>query len=319
MDEVTKFARLVAETHRFCLTTHVHPDGDGLGSLLALGETLKNQGKEVVLFVDDEIPPQYRRLPGIEGVLSEIPKDGFEALVLLDCAEPSRIGRLKSHLVGAKMVIIDHHSSSDEAGDVNILDPQAPATGLILFRMFRALSWPITPSIATNLYTALLTDTGCFCFQQTNEEAFRMAAELVAAGASPAKVAEDLFEHYPLRRFKLLARALDALELHFGGRLGLVVLTPEVFQETGAQGSDTESFANMIRSIDTVELAVLIREVTPGQVAVSLRSQRINVARLAERFGGGGHAQAAGFKKRARADEVRAALLEAARELMEGK
>ncbi|WP_456434023.1 DHH family phosphoesterase [Thermosulfuriphilus sp.] len=316
MDKVAKFANLIDSSQRFCLTTHVHPDGDGLGSLLALAEALKAKGKEVSLFVDDEIPSQYQWLPGIEAVGSRIPEEGFEVLVLLDCAEASRIGALKRHLSGAKVVVIDHHSSSGDLGDIAILDPQAPATGLILFRIFKALSWPLTLSIATNLYAALLTDTVCFCFKQTNQEAFAMASELVAAGVEPAKVAEGLFEHYPLRRFRLLARALDSLELHYEGRLGLMVITPEMFAETGARGSDTESFANLIRSIDTVELAVLVREEHPGQVSVSLRSQRVNVARLAEDFGGGGHVQAAGFKKKSSAREIKMALLKAAGKLL---
>jgi len=317
--------KAIDEADRLLLTCHVKPDGDALGSLLGLGLALKEAGREVTLFTEDPVPDTLRFLPGSHYLVNEVvnPLPEKTTLVILDCNEPHRIGRQAQVLIeqASLIVILDHHLCQAPFCDqkqgikyphcINCIFPDIFAAGAIVLWVIKGLGWPITEDIATNLYAAILSDTGCFRHSNTNETAFRMAVELVAHGASPYAVANQLYQNYSLCRQHLLGLVLRTIEVRARGRVGLLQATPDMFRISGATEHDTDDFVGHVRCIDTVEVAVFIKEVYSGQVSVSLRSKSFfNVAKLAKEFGGGGHFNAAGFRKTGSVAEIRAILLD---------
>ncbi len=314
-----EIAEAIETSSSFVLSCHVRPDGDAIGSMLAMGIALEQAGRDVTLYTQDSIPKVLDFLPGIESIVHELPDPLPEltTLLVLDCSEPHRIGNQHKRLVeqAHRIIVLDHHLGRNKAFEhsrcLSYVDPDVFATGALVFRLLEELSWPITEAIATNLYAAILTDTGCFRHSNTTEEAFYIAQVLVALGADPCKVATNLYQRYPLRRMELLGLVLRTLEVRSKGRIALLQATPEMFRVSGALEEDTEDFVAYARCIDTVELAIFIREVRTGQVSVSLRSKSwVNVAEIAKRFGGGGHLRAAGFRFTGTAPEIRQRLLQ---------
>ncbi len=305
MKALEPIIRLLQEGKRFFLATHVNPDGDALGSMFGLALALRGQGKEVWCYLEEEIPAVYRWLPGQELAQKGYPDDNDWIGLVLDCAEAKRVGKAAEFLGRLKEVIVlDHHEVTGTLGTHRLIEP-IYATGGLVFHLLHRLSWPITKEIAENLYAAIFSDTGGFRFSQTNAETFEVARALVKAGAEPAKIAELLYEHYPFSRFCLLRRVLDQLELVAGGKGAVSFLRHEDFKECQASKADPDDFANLLRSIDGVEISALIKEYYPEEISVSLRSRgKINVARLALEFGGGGHACAAGFKLKGELSQV---------------
>jgi len=311
---------------RLLITCHIKPDGDALGSMLALGLAFKARGREVTLYSEEPVPNLLRFLPGADLVVCRVadPLPEDTTLVVLDCNEPQRIGREAQRLIDAasSIVVLDHHLSRTppfwgskahraQGCCVSYVLPEIFATGAIVFWVLRDLGWTITPDVATNLYTAILSDTGCFRHSNTTKSTFEMAAFLVESGADPHGVAVKLYQNCPVRRQRLLALILQTLELHGGGRVGLLLATAEMFRQAQAAEEDAEDFVAYARCIDSVEVAVFIKETQPGRVSVSLRSKSaFNVADFARTFGGGGHFHAAGFRAPGTAPEIRDAVLE---------
>jgi phosphoesterase RecJ-like protein len=308
---------------RLLLTCHVKPDGDALGSLLGLGLALKDAGKDVTFFIEDPAPDTLQFLPGSQYLVNEVanPLPEETTLVVLDCNEPHRIGKQAQRLIeqASLIVVLDHHLSqipfcadpeTKHPNCISYIFPDIFAAGAIVLWIIKGLGWPITEDIATNLYAAILSDTGCFRHSNTNETAFRMAGDLVAHGANPYAVANKLYQNYPLCRQHLLGLVLRTIELKRQGKIGLLQAAPEMFRISGATEHDTDDFVGYVRCIDTVEVAIFIKEIYAGQVSVSLRSKSFfNVAKLAKEFGGGGHFHAAGFRKTGTAAEIREILL----------
>ncbi len=297
MGALEEVARLIRARKRFFLVTHVNPDGDALGSMLALTLALQGMGKEVWPYLDEEPPKVYRWLPGLGEIRHHLPPDRPWTAVVLDCGDLSRVGGAAEFLEHLpEVVVLDHHEVSGDLGHVRVVEPVF-ATGALVFWLLKELSFPLNQEIAENLYTAIFSDTGGFRFQQTTAETFAMAKELAEAGANPAWIAEKLTEHYPLSRFCLLRQVLESLHLLAEGRVALSVLRREDYERCQASKSDPEDFATFLRSIEGVEVSALIKEFKPGELSVSLRSRgQVNVARFAARFGGGGHRCAAGFR-----------------------
>jgi len=305
---------------RLLLTCHVKPDGDALGSLLGLGLALRHEGRDVTLFTEEPVPDTLRFLPGIEYIVNDVPDPlpKETTLVILDCNEPSRIGVYAQRFIGqaSSIVILDHHLSlgpflaQDTRPLISYILPDIFATAALVLWILEGLNWPISKDIATNLYAAILSDTGSFRHSNTNETTFKMARDLVAYGADPYFIANRLYQNHPLCRQYLLALVLNSIEVRGHGKIGLIQATPEMFRASGATEQNTEDFVGHVRCIDTVEVAIFIKEAHAGQVSVSLRSKSFfNVAELAREFGGGGHLRAAGFRKAGTASEVRDALL----------
>ncbi len=281
---------------KFFIATHINPEGDALGSALALSMALESMGKETVVYDRDPVPQLYRFLPGHERFTSSISKlkAQISNLILLDCNEPERAGLDNVPILYS--AVIDHHETEKEFGHIRWIEPHAAATGVMVYALLKKLGVQITRDMATNLYTAIAIDTGTFRYSNVTSEVLRAAAELVDMGADPAAIAAGLYETWSKGRFMLLIDVLNTLEM--SDRLAITVATKEMFMRTGTSAEDTENFSNFPRMMRGIEVAAFFRETEDGW-KVSLRSRGgVNVAHIAELFHGGGHRNAAGYRTR---------------------
>ncbi|MGD0569714.1 MAG: bifunctional oligoribonuclease/PAP phosphatase NrnA [Candidatus Sulfotelmatobacter sp.] len=277
---------------RFVLTSHARPDGDAIGSALACCQVLRAMGKQADVVLHDGVPRIYRALPFADQVLQANRVVGnYEAAIILECDSIHRT-RLEG-LEDRYLISIDHHVSGRPFAHVNWIDPHAVATGEMVFRLAREAGTPFSPDIATCLYTALMTDTGSFMFQGTNERTFALARELVLAGADPSHCARSIYFAHSVAKMRLLGEALRNLNIE--GHVGWTWVTQEQMERCGAKEEDCEGLVNYVLSIGEIEAAAFFRELPDGRFRVSLRSKgKLDVARVAEGFGGGGHECASG-------------------------
>ena len=305
---------------RFVVTSHDNPDGDAIGSLLAMHLALGQLGKDSVMVMGGAapLPGEYRFL-GLErhGVLRAAPADVADrVLVAVDCAQESRIVE-PALLASAPFTInVDHHHDNSRFGDVNLVVEDASSTGEVLADVFAELGATPTPEIAEALYTALVTDTGRFQYSNTTPKALRLAADLVEAGADVTRVFVEVYESTPFPKLKLLARALERATELADGRVVLSELRREDFAAAGAEEPYSEGIIDHLRSVDGAELVALIRELPPGAPTRrkgSLRSHPdgVDVSAIARSFGGGGHKRAAGFSTDLSTDEITRRIVEA--------
>src|SRR5215467_14014251 len=282
----------IEQRDKFLLTSHARPDGDAIGSALACCQILRSIGKEADVVLHDGVPRVYRPLPFADRVVqSDRVKGEYEAAIILECDSIQRT-RLEG-LEERFLINIDHHLSGRPFAHVNWIDPSAVATAEMVYRLAREAGVKISPEIATCLYTAVLTDTGSFMFEGTNEHTFALARELVLAGADPAHCARNVYFGHSTAKMRLLGAALS--NLHREGPLAWIWVTRDQMERMGAKEEDCEGLVNYALSIQDVEVAALFREQRDGRWRVSLRSKgQLNVATVAENFGGGGHACASG-------------------------
>ena len=291
------------DQQRFLLTTHEGPDGDALGSLLAMHHILGQLGKDSVMFLaakEFPLPVEYRFLP-LEEVFHEAPADVVDrVLVFLDCGNIDRMPVEFLQREGAHIVNVDHHHDNTLFGTINVVDTEASCTAEIVWRLAKLLGAEITPEIASALYVGLVTDTGKFMYENTDVAAHMMAADLIEAGVSVDEVNRRLYERVPVEKARLVARALEKVERHDDGRLALTYITREDYDETGASDVLTEGIIDHVRALEGTKVAAVIRDKTDrGGTArkVSLRSSdgAVDVSAIAREHGGGGHRRAAGF------------------------
>jgi phosphoesterase RecJ-like protein len=300
-------------THnRFIVVTHENPDGDALGSMLAATHALCSLGKDAVMFLagDAPLPGEYSFLP-LDDLRRAPPDDAGERVLLaLDCANASRLGAAPGLLERAPLVInVDHHHDNTRFGAVNLIVPDASSTAEIVRDLLAELDVPLTPEIAAALYVALVTDTGRFQYANTTPKAFRLAAELVEAGADVHGIFRQVYETVQFAKLKLLARALDHARLFEGGRLVVSYLVRSDFVDAGAEEPYSEGIIDYLRAVEGSEMVALVREPPSGggpAHRVSLRSSRdeVDVSAIARKAGGGGHRQAAGFSHEGTLDDV---------------
>ncbi|MEM9592744.1 MAG: bifunctional oligoribonuclease/PAP phosphatase NrnA [Acidobacteriota bacterium] len=285
--------------HRFLITSHINPDGDAIGSSLGLARVLRAAGKVAQVWTRDAPPRIYRALPDSDSIhVGTEPPTGFpgdfDAAVVLECPSLDRCGL--DALPKLPLLNIDHHLGNHMYGEVDWVDTAAPAVGAMVFRLAKALGVTVDPDTADALYLTLVTDTGGFRFSNTTVEAFESAADLVRAGATPARVSHWLFESQPESVLRLLGEMLQSLELHDGGRVATARLTRGMVERAGAQPGDSEGLIDYPRSIAGVDAVALFRDLEDGRIKVSLRSRgTVDVERVARSHGGGGHKNAAGF------------------------
>ncbi|UCG21423.1 MAG: bifunctional oligoribonuclease/PAP phosphatase NrnA [Deltaproteobacteria bacterium] len=318
---IAAIARELRNNERFLLTTHVNPDGDAIGSLGALSLVLEDLGKKVVAYCQDEIPGFLRFLPYSDRIVREIPgRDRFDVAVVLDCGELDRIGNANEVLRHVEKIIhIDHHSSSDDFGQLNLVLPGCSSTAEILYEIFQAIPASLSLEAAENIYTAILTDTGSFRFANTTARALDIAAEMVGLGVAPDKIASEVYDSMSPERLRLLALSLNTLTLRASGRLATMQVSRRMLEETETTVMDTDGFVNYPRGINTAEMAIFFREMDSGKVNVSLRSRgRVNVAEFARNYDGGGHHNAAAFRAEGSLTEVVEKILAAAEEFIAG-
>ena len=316
---IPKIIEQIKACQRFLITAHVRLDGDALGSELALRDILSRMGKTAVVYNQDPTPGNYLFLPGTADIIRTLPDlDTFDVMFVLDCSELERVGDEASRIGSMKRIInIDHHISNDGFCDIRLIDPHASSTGELIFRLAQALGEELSKKAATNLYTAILTDTGGFRYGNTTKEALIAAGHLVAAGADPQWISQNVYETNPVAKIKLLSRVLQTLAFDLDGFVGSLVVYQRDFAETGALPEHTDGFVDLPRSTEGTMISILYSEISDGRFKISLRSKDdVNIERVARAFGGGGHINAAACRiegtietvKKRLLDEIRASL-----------
>jgi len=282
----------IGRRNRFVLTSHARPDGDAVGSALAFAQILRAMGKHAEVVMHDGVPRIYQPLPFADSVLHADRVNGnYEAAIVLECdsIQRTRLAGLENHF----LISIDHHLSGKPFAHVNWIDPHAVATAEMVYRLAQQANVNISPEIATCLYTALLTDTGSFMFEGTNDRTFALARELVLAGADPAHCARNVYFAHSTAKLRLLGAALS--NLHRDGSLAWISVTQQQMSDVSAKDEDCEGLVNYALSIQDAEVAIFFREMPDGRFRASLRSKgAVNVAAVAQVFGGGGHKCASG-------------------------
>lgn len=301
---------IVAEITRnssFLITTHENPDGDAIGSTLALANYLQRLGKDVTIYCCDPLPEIYAFLPLADRMVSRIPPRTYDVCFVLDVGEFRRAGAEIAAFSGiGSFINIDHHLTCEEFGAINLVEARAAATGVLVYRIIKASGYTVDYATALCIYTAVITDTGSFRYSNADQEAFTIAGEMVAAGVNAWDIAEKLYESQPRQRLELLALALATLTVSPRGDFASVHVTLDMYAKTGTNAELTDGFVNYPRSIRGVEVAVFFRELQPGLFKVGFRSKgKVDVSVLAAAFGGGGHHNAAGCTVAGTFDEVR--------------
>ncbi len=312
---------------RFIVVSHVNPEGDAVGSLLGMTLMLRGMGKEATPFLQDPIPKILQFLPGADTVVHTL--DGcepFDASFAVDCGKLDRLGDRFVDFDGRGPVInIDHHITNDLFGELNVIDAGASATGEVLYDFCKAASVEITKDIATNLYVAIHTDTGGFKYSSSTADSFTKAGELVRSGADPWDISTRVYENYPAKKYKLLAKVLATLDIssvegvESNADIATLLVTLDMLRETDTGADLADGFVNYARGIENVEVGILFRELETGKYKVSFRSKgAVDVARVSESFDGGGHSHAAGCSVSGELEEIKTRVLGAVTRAMNG-
>lgn len=293
---LNKINELIAASTSFLITSHESPDGDAVGSSLALANYLIEIGKDVTIHFSDPVPENYRFLPLADRVTTLLPDRDYDICFVLDVGEFRRAGQQVGacRRIGA-FINLDHHKTSENFGVINLIDVSAAATGLLVYRIIKAAGAEVSFAAALCIYVAVITDTGSFRYSNANQEAFAVAGEMIAAGVNAWDVASRLYESQPKGRLELLAKALTTLKFSDCGRFASLSVSLDMYAETGTDAELTDGFINYPRSVRGVEVAIFFRQLDSHSYKVGFRSKgAIDVSRLAEGFGGGGHHNAAG-------------------------
>ena len=314
-DLARQIGGLIRQHQTFLVAGHYRPDGDVLGCQIALGLTLQALGKSVEVWNPDGLPQKYSFLPHAT-LLQKPPAAAraFDVVLAVDTATYERLGVTRERIASRKTLVnMDHHASNERFGDLVWIEPRAAASAELVYHLLRANNWPVTADIAANLYVALSTDSGSFQYSSTTPQTFRIAADLLEAGADGAELSRLCYQSFPLRRLRLLQLILASLSLRCDDRVASFWITDEMFRQTGSLPEDTENLIDHVRAIDSVVVAALFEAGRDGIVRISLRSKspKISVDAIAAKFGGGGHAGAAGAQIKGEPAVVEAAVLQA--------
>jgi len=316
-----EIGRVLREHQRFAILSHVRPDGDALGSQLALALSLQQLGKNVRVWNEDGMLEKYSFLPRSE-LLTKPPSPAadVDVAIALDTAIQNRLGTGLAAVGSARIWInIDHHRSNPGYGDLVIVDSNAPATGEMIFSLIKSQGLPFNHDIAENLYAAISTDTGSFQYPKTSARTFEIAAELVRVGGlDVGQISQQLYENYPRRRLELLRELLRTTRFEFGDRAASFSLTLKTAADLAVLPEDNEGLIDYLRAIRGVIVAVFFEELADGKVRLSMRSkdEAVDVCAICQKFGGGGHTLAAGARVRGSLAEVEEKVLEEIREVL---
>lgn len=308
---LSQVVELIENKNDFAITTHIKPDGDGLGSSLGLCWLLRSLGKNADVVVRGDVPQAYRSLPGADAIRDvEHINGNYDAVFVIECSDLDRPGI--SGLEKAFTVNIDHHATSEHFGTINWIDSTASAVGEMIYNLCKAIGGRITKEIAECVYMALVTDTGSFHFSNTSERTLKVASELVKAGAKPAEISEAVYSNYPWSRIELMRQVLATVRRDESGRIAYLRQTIAMRQSSNAVDGDNNGFVNIPLAAKDVVVSMLMREMDTNSFRVSLRSKGcINVAKVAEQFGGGGHRNASGLSIEGDWDECEQTLVAA--------
>lgn len=317
--------RIIQEGKDFILLTHVHPDGDALGSLFGLAEILRGMGKNVLSFTEEPVSHLFDFMPDCKNVCHDLDTvfsfvadaDDKVVTISLDAGEAARLGKYKVDFLNNKPVLVlDHHKSHKKFGDYRWVEPGCSSTGEMVYELARELGATVSTHAAFNLYVAIATDTGSFKYECTGARTLAIAAELVGLGVRPEIVSNKVYDNFTKERLKLLEMVLASMELHEDDQLALIFATHKMFDESGASYQDVEGFVDYPRSLKSVKVVAFIKEAKDNMVSVSLRAKgECDVTEVAKKFDGGGHRNAAGFRCKGKSieavrEEVLSTLLE---------
>ena len=315
---ISEIIKAINEGQNFLITAHVRLDGDALGSELAVYLMLKEMGKKAVVYNKDRTPERYQFLPAAHNIshtLSNV--EQYDTCIVLDCSDLNRVGD-EAESIGKikKLINIDHHFSNNGFCSLKMLDAKASSTGELVFRLMQEMRFKMTKDICTNLYAAIITDTGSFRYSSTTQETFLAAGILVGEGANPQRIAENIYESDSPARLKLLAKALSTLSLDMESRVGSMVVTQKDLLEIGAAWEHTEGFVDIPRTVKGIEVSVLYTQRGENHFKLSLRSKaKVDVEKVAKKFGGGGHIHAASCWMKGDIETIKSQIIEAVREL----
>ncbi len=297
-EDRSKIIKTIKDSGKFYLISHMQPDGDSIGSLLAMGEGLRNIGKQVRTFTPGSVPGKYSFLKGADQVEHDLVDcDPSTTAIVLDSSDPERLGLLKDAFMQCQTIInIDHHVTNQLFGTFNLVTSNASATGEIIYQLLKELGVTINTAIAEALYVAISTDTGSFKYENTTPATHRVIAELLAFGLSPGSLSQKIFDERPLPFYILLKEAISGLEMYAHRRIAVMTLSRDIRQRCGASPGDLEGIVNYTRNIEGVELGILFYVESDKEVKVGFRSRSVDVSALAGRLNGGGHARAAGCR-----------------------
>jgi len=316
MNNLEVIARAISNVKHALICGHIMPDGDCLGSVLALALILKQLGKQATMAGPDPVPQIYKFLPGIEDYRVGSPPEGkYDTLIVLDCPVPERLGNGYRDLPfrNLSVINIDHHASTNPFGTYRYVDPGAAAVGEIIFDLLNLMQVNIPLDVAICLYTAIVTDTGSFQYESTTPETHRRVARLLEIGVPVSRINVLLYEEKPKAAQLLLSAALKTLSFSYCGKVAWMIVTRDMLRETGAKDEHTEGIVNYARSIKGVEVGLLFHELPDGRYKISFRSKEaVDVNRLAVFFGGGGHSRAAGCEVMGKLNKIEKEVVAAA-------
>ncbi len=300
----------MAASGKLLITSHINPDGDAIGSQLALYGALIGLGKQVIIINTSPLPEVYRFLPHAKAIKHSTKVSGdFDLAFVLDCADLSRVGEWA---VNSRTIVnVDHHHKGELFGDLNWCREEACSASELIYELIKALGIRPDVSMATNIYAGILTDTGSFHFDNTSSQSLMLAGQLVELGVNPRYVAQQLYETLPRSTITLLGYGLEGLELSGEEQIASLTITREILQKSEAKPWETENFIDLPKSIKGVRVALLFQQTEDDYFKVSLRSKgEINVAQIAKGFGGGGHYHAAGCRIRGSLPEIKRQMIE---------
>lgn len=293
--DIKTFNKILDVNKNFMIVSHITPDGDAIGSLLAMTLALEKIGKKVFPIIRDKLPKKYSFLPGFDKISEQLPGK-CDVAICLDCGDKERLGFNKDIKSISNLVLnIDHHKSNSFFGDLNFVFPNASSVGEIIYFFISSFT-EIDLNIANCIYTSIITDTGSIGYSNTNSTSLRVLAKLVEIGVKPDYIRRKVFDIKTLEYLKLLKLTLDTLEILNNGKVACLYITDHIMKKSNAKDEDTDGIINYARDLEDVEVAVLFKERKDNTIKVGLRSNEwVDVSIIAKSFGGGGHARASGF------------------------
>lgn len=291
----TKIFEAIEKANSIYISSHMNPDGDNVGSLLGLYLALKNNVDNVKAVIIDEIPDNLKFLPGLEDAVSDEGLQAPDLFIAVDCADIERLGSLSNLFLKANnTIVIDHHSTNTNFGNINYVDSSSPATCELIYYLLKDSKYSIDKNVATCLYTGISTDTGSFKYDSVKKSTFVAAGDLIEKGISLNSIGVNLYQKMSREKTDLLIKAMQTLKYYFDGKVGVVIITDEMISNCGAKKSDSEGIVEFIRDIDGIEIAVLLKEKS-DEIRLSIRTKEyVNAIEIVSPFGGGGHIRAAG-------------------------
>ncbi len=316
MNDVTEIFNLINNSKNICIAGHKAPDGDCIGSVMALYHFLKPLDKKLTVCIDGIIPYNYKQFINEDVLLQEYNNEEFDLLFVLDCSDKERLGKFKDVFHKAKTsVCIDHHKTNEGFADINIIDTEVSSTGELLYDVLKTSGRGLTKQIATNIYIAILTDTGKFSYSNTSGETHKITAELIEFGVDIAQIDNIIYNSKPSNIVKAYIECISSLELYYNNKFAITCITKDILERNNAEMGDIDGVVEFLREIGEVEVSCVLKEYDSNDTKISLRSKNnIDVSNISVKYGGGGHAKAAGFEIKETIENTKKILIETFKE-----